>query len=61
MESLCARITLIFNKDADGIAENITASLEMLETRLATNLANSGSVSAADFAVFEFLWEHFSG
>lgn len=61
-------ITLIFNKDADGIAKhydgNIATGLEMLETRLAGNPANSGffvggSVSMADFAVFEFLWDYF--
>lgn len=61
-------ITLIFNKDADGIAKhydsNIEAGLEMLETRLANNPANSGfflggAVSMSDFAVFEFLWDYF--
>lgn len=61
-------ITLIFNKDADGISKhydsNITTGLEMLETRLASNPANSGfflgsAVSMSDFAVFEFLWDYF--
>ena len=61
-------MTLAFEKNAEGIAKHyeggITTGLEMLETRLAKNTTNSGffvsgTVSMADFVVFEFLWDFF--
>lgn len=61
-------ITHTFNKDAEAISRHydgaMAGGLEMLEARLTKNTANSGffvggTVTMADFAVFELLWDYF--